>query len=117
MNDPRVVLPDLVRKAKQADFIWELLRPGIEIHRLYGDERGGPSAAVLRYAPGAALARHGHPGYEHIFVLEGSQVDERGTYAAPCFVVNPPGSSHAVTSPDGCLVLVIWQEAVAFEQL
>lgn len=117
MNDPRVVLPDLVRKAKQADFTWEVLRPGIEIHRLYGDERGGPSAAVLRYAPGAALARHGHPGYEHIFVLEGAQVDERGTYAAPCFIVNPPGTSHSVTSPGGCLVLVIWQEAVAFEPL
>ncbi|MDB4979250.1 MAG: hypothetical protein JWM82_2 [Myxococcales bacterium] len=117
MNDPRVVLPDLVQKAKQPDFTWELLRPGIEIHRLYGDDRGGPSAAVLRYAPGAALARHGHRGYEHIFVLEGSQIDERGTYAAPCFIVNPPGSSHAVTSPDGCLVLVIWQEPVAFEPL
>ena len=31
-------------------------------------------------------------------------------YAAPCFIVNPPGSDHGVTSPGGCLVLVVWQE-------
>jgi anti-sigma factor ChrR (cupin superfamily) len=114
MNASRLVLPDLVQRAKQPDFPWQPMRPGIEIHRLYGGE-SGPSAALLRYAPGAALPRHGHPGHEHIFVLEGSQVDDGGTYAAPCFVVNPPGSSHAVTSPGGCLVLVIWQEAVQFE--
>jgi anti-sigma factor ChrR (cupin superfamily) len=115
MNDPRLVFPDLVRQAKQADFKWELLRPGIEIHRLYGDADRGPSAAVLRYAPGATLARHGHAGYEHIFVLEGAQADEHGTYPAPSFVVNAPGSSHDVASPGGCLVLVIWQEPVVFE--
>jgi anti-sigma factor ChrR (cupin superfamily) len=90
------------------------MRPGVEMHRLYGDEGGGPSAALLRYAPGASVPRHGHPGHEHVFVLEGSQVDDHGTYAAPCFVVNPPGSSHAVRSPDGCLVLVIWTQPVVF---
>jgi anti-sigma factor ChrR (cupin superfamily) len=115
MNDPRVVLPDLVHRAKQPDFSWKPMRPGIDIHRLYGDGEGeGPSAALLRYAPGAMLPRHEHPGYEHIFVLEGAQVDDRGTYAAPCFIVNPPGSDHAVESPGGCLVLVVWQEPVVF---
>ena len=115
MNVPRLVLPDLVHLAKQPDFSWDSLRPGIQIHRLYGDEHGGPSAAILRYAPGATLARHEHTGYEHIFVLEGAQVDDRGTYDAPCFIVNPPGSEHSVASPAGCLVLVIWQEPVVFK--
>src|SRR5436190_17082932 len=114
MNVSRLVLPDLVQRSKQPDVSWQSLRPGIEIHRLYGDPDGGPSAALLRYAPGASLPRHEHPGYEHIFVLEGAQTDEHGTYAAPCFVVNPPGTGHGVTSAGGCLVLVIWQEAVVF---
>jgi anti-sigma factor ChrR (cupin superfamily) len=114
MNVSRLVFPDLVQRAKQPDFSWQLLRPGIEIHRLYGDPDAGSSAAILRYAPGASLPRHEHPGHEHIFVLEGAQVDEHGTYAAPCFVVNAPGSSHAVTSPGGCLVLVVWNEPVVF---
>ena len=38
MNDPRLVLPDLVRQSKQADFTWESLRPGIEMHRIYGTD-------------------------------------------------------------------------------
>ena len=114
MNDPRVVLPDLLHRAKQPDFSWNVMRPGIEIHRIYGDGNGGPSAALLRYAPGATLPRHEHTGYEHIFVLEGAQIDARGAYAAPCFIVNPPGSDHSVESPGGCLVLVIWLEPVVF---
>jgi anti-sigma factor ChrR (cupin superfamily) len=116
MNETRLVIPDLISRAKSPDFPWTALRPGVEIHRIYADGPEGPSAALLRYAPGATLAHHSHPGYEHITILEGSQVDERGTYAAPCFIVNPPGSSHAVTSPHGCLVLVVWQHPVVFDR-
>jgi anti-sigma factor ChrR (cupin superfamily) len=114
MNEPRLVLRDIARQSKRPDFAWEPMRAGIEIHRIYGELHDGPSAALLRYAPGASLPHHSHPGYEHITILEGSQVDQHGTYSAPCFIVNPPGSSHAVTSPEGCLALVIWQEPVAF---
>ena len=91
------------------------MRPGIELHRIYGEGTSGPSAALLRYAPGATLPHHRHPGYEHITILEGSQADEHGVYRAPCFIVNPPGSSHDVHSPDGCLVLVVWNEPVVFQ--
>jgi anti-sigma factor ChrR (cupin superfamily) len=111
----RIVLPDLVARAKHPEFPWTHMRPGIDMHRLYGDGQSGPSAALLRYAPGATLPRHTHPGHEHIIILEGSQADDHGTYRAPCFIVNPPGSSHAVRSPDGCLVLVVWQEPVRFD--
>jgi anti-sigma factor ChrR (cupin superfamily) len=114
VNGRRVVLPDLVSRAKEPDFPWIRLRPGIDMHRIYGDGITGPSAALLRYAPGATLSHHAHPGYEHITIFEGSQIDEHGTYRAPCFVVNPPGSSHGVSSPDGCLALVVWQEPVVF---
>jgi anti-sigma factor ChrR (cupin superfamily) len=115
VNDRRIVLPDLVARAKEPDFPWTKIRPGVEMHRIYGDGKSGPSAALLRYAPGATLPHHQHPGYEHITILEGTQVDRSGVYRAPCFIVNPPGSSHDVASPTGCLVLVVWQEAVVFE--
>lgn len=112
MNAPRFVLSDLLERARHADF--QPMRPGIEIHKLHGVEGEGPTCALLRYAPGAILPRHEHPGYEHIFVLEGTQADEHGSYTAPCFIVNPPGSAHDVRSPEGCLVLVIWQHPVRF---
>ena len=114
MNERRIVLHDLVARAKEPDFPWIKMRPGIEIHRIYGDGHAGPSAALLRYAPGATLPHHQHPGHEHITILEGSQSDEHGVYRAPSFIVNPPGSSHDVHSPDGCMVLVVWNEPVVF---
>jgi anti-sigma factor ChrR (cupin superfamily) len=109
-------LHQLVARAKEPDFPWIKMRPGVDIHRIYGDGQSGPSAALLRYAPGATLPHHRHTGYEHLTILEGSQVDQFGVYAAPCFIVNPPDSSHDVCSPDGCLVLVVWQEPVVFER-
>jgi len=46
--------------------------------------------------------------------LEGSQVDERGRYGRGTVVVNPPGSEHAVASPEGCVVFVTWELPVEF---
>jgi anti-sigma factor ChrR (cupin superfamily) len=94
---------------------WQPLRPGVEIHRLYGAEHEGPSAALLRYRPGAEVPWHVHTGAEHILVLSGSQEDHRGRYGAGSFVVNQPGTRHRVVSPDGCLVLVVWERPVRFE--
>jgi len=93
---------------------WQPLRPGVDIHRFYGAEDEGPSAALLRYVPGAEVPCHVHTGVEHIFVLAGSQQDDRGSYGPGSFVVNLPGSRHRVASPDGCLVLVIWERPVQF---
>ena len=65
-------------------------------------------------APGAEVPAHRHEGHEYIYVLEGEQGDERGTYCAGSFVVNEPGAVHRVVSPTGCVVLIIWQRPVVF---
>ncbi len=112
-----IVVADLRRVVAEADLLpWLPFRAGIEIHTLYdsGDPQG-PSSALLRYAPGASVPRHTHVGYEHIYVLAGSQEDERGQYATGAFVINLPGSAHAVRSPGGCLVLAVWEKPVRFD--
>ncbi len=86
----------------------------MEIARIYEDAHTGASAALLRYRAGSRVPAHRHLGYEHVLVLEGEQRDEQGRYAKGSFVVNLPGSQHAVWSPDGCLVLVIWERPVEF---
>ncbi len=97
------------------DLAWQTFRPGVEIVPLYGGEGDeGPAAALLRYAPGASVPPHEHGGYEHVYVLAGAQEDERGRYPAGSFVVNPPGSAHAVRSPEGCLALLVWERPVRF---
>jgi anti-sigma factor ChrR (cupin superfamily) len=108
------VIPDLAERARRGDFVWQPYLPGIEIHRIYGDEQSGPSAILLRYQPGARAPRHMHPGYEHIYVLSGEQADERGVYGVGTFVVNAPGSRHDVRSDPGCVVLVVKEQPVVF---
>jgi anti-sigma factor ChrR (cupin superfamily) len=93
---------------------WKTLRDGVDICRLYGESRAGPSAAFLRYAPNAYVPLHEHDGAEHVFVLSGSQEDESGVYPAGTMVVNPPGSRHTVRAPEGCLVLILWERPVIF---
>jgi anti-sigma factor ChrR (cupin superfamily) len=109
----REFLDDLLARVGRGDVAWEVFRPGVEIHRLWGDPAGA-SAALLRYAPGASVPRHEHQGVEHIHVLTGAQRDDRGSYSAGAHVVNPPGSDHAVESPEGCVVLAVWEQPNKF---
>jgi anti-sigma factor ChrR (cupin superfamily) len=95
---------------------WEPLREGVEIHRIYGGGADDPAAALLRYRPGAEVPWHLHAGVEHILVLAGTQEDGRGRYGPGTLVVNPAGTSHSVRSPEGCLVLAIWERPVRFPQ-
>jgi anti-sigma factor ChrR (cupin superfamily) len=89
------------------------LRPGVDIHVLH-ESPDGARAAILRYAPGAVVPEHRHQGLEYIYVLEGEQADERGTYGAGTFVINEPGATHRVVSEQGCVVLIVWQRPVVF---
>jgi len=115
MTSP-LVIPDIWSLVDRADtLLWQPFRPGVEIYRLYGDSEG-PSAALLRYVPGAQVPHHDHTGYEHIFVLSGSQRDRHQTYPAGSLVINAPGTDHAVASDEGCLVLVIWERPVAIRE-
>jgi anti-sigma factor ChrR (cupin superfamily) len=96
---------------------WKPFRAGIGIVRIYGTPHQGPSAALLRYAPGARLPHHSHTGYEHIIVLSGSQVDENGRHNEGAVIINPPGSGHSVSNERGCVVLAIWEHPVVFSEI
>ena len=87
---------------------------GVEIHRLYGDGRSGPTAALLRFQPGGRVRLHEHVGFEHILVLSGSQVDENCRAETGMLLINPPGTSHSILSETGCIVLAIYEKPVRF---
>lgn len=81
--------------------------PGVErrpLERFAAES--GRATSIVRYAPGSQFRSHQHPGGEEILVLEGVFVDEHGAYPAGYWLKNPPGSSHAPSSPGGCLLLV-----------
>ena len=110
----QLILADLLQAATDGTLRWERMREGIEIARLYARPDGGPSAALLRYMPGARLQRHEHTGFEHIFVLAGSQVDDSGEHHAGALLIHGPGTSHTISSKHGCLVLAVWERPVRF---
>lgn len=73
----------------------------IPLHR-----RGDESVALVRFAPGARLPHDPHPGGEEVFVVEGVLSDESGDYPAGTWLREPPGSSHAPFSREGCVIYV-----------
>jgi anti-sigma factor ChrR (cupin superfamily) len=90
-------------------------RVGVEIIPLYDTrdaEADGAAAAIVRYLPGAVVPRHVHGGYEFIFVLEGTLVNDTGAHRRGTLEVYPPGSSHRLESPEGCVFLVVWDKPV-----
>ena len=108
-----IVIDNLLGEATDGSLEWEPFHPGVEIHVLYGEMSSGPCSALLRYAPGATLTRHWHVGWENILVLSGSQSDENGEHSAGSLLIHPPGSSHLVRSPKGCIVLAWWEQPVS----
>ena len=70
------------------------------------EKESGHTTSVVKYEAGASFTQHSHPLGEEIFVLEGIFSDENGDYPAGTYLRNPPGSSHAPFSKDGCKLFV-----------
>ena len=92
--------------------------PAEGVNRAYlerdGEERGRATSFVA-YAKGASFPSHTHDLGEEFFVLEGCFEDEQGSYAAGTYVRNPPGSSHAPRSTEGCLLFVKLRYAALYD--
>lgn len=118
VNDgQRIILHDLFKAGGDfANIDWQPFYEGVEIYWLYSGGEGLASAALLRYLPGAQVPHHRHVGFEHIIVLSGTQADHRGEYSAGTLLINRPGSGHAVSSQDGCIVLAIWEKPVDVQE-
>jgi anti-sigma factor ChrR (cupin superfamily) len=81
--------------------------PGVD--RLMLDRIGDEVAratSFVRFAPGIAFPRHMHGGGEEIYVIEGAFEDENGVHGAGLYIRNPIGSTHAPSSPKGCMLFV-----------
>ncbi|HEX2584858.1 MAG TPA: cupin domain-containing protein [Steroidobacteraceae bacterium] len=83
--------------------------PASGVQRKMIERAGGEVAlatSIVRYAPGSRFDSHIHERGEEFFVLEGTFSDEHGSYPAGTYVRNPPGSSHAPFSTNGCTIFV-----------
>jgi anti-sigma factor ChrR (cupin superfamily) len=69
-------------------------------------KESGHVTSVVKYEAGTSFSAHTHPLGEEIFVLTGVFSDENGDYPAGTYLRNPPGSSHAPFSKEGCTIFV-----------
>jgi anti-sigma factor ChrR (cupin superfamily) len=103
------------RHVRVADLPWQNTRfAGCEVKTLLVDRTTGMLTALIRMAPGATLPDHEHVGIEQTYVLEGRLVDKEGPEAGlevgpGEFVWRPAGSRHVAFSPEGGLMLAIFQ--------
>lgn len=70
----------------------------------------GHATSIVRYDAGSFFRAHAHPKGEEILVLDGVFSDETGDYGPGSYLRNPPGSSHAPFSRDGCTLFVKLQQ-------
>lgn len=87
---------------------------GVEMKILIEEPETGLMTALVRFAPGAKLPPHEHVGIEQSYLLEGSLEDPEGVTTAGNFVWRPAGSRHVAWSPNGALVLAIYQRPNVF---
>jgi quercetin dioxygenase-like cupin family protein len=88
-----------VRAVVESDPIDWVASPATGVWRKPLDRAGGESGratSIVCYDPGARFPPHAHPEGEEIFVLDGVFGDEQGDYPAGTFLLNPPGSCHAL---------------------
>lgn len=79
---------------------------GVSFKKLEFEPPAGRSTVLLRFEPGARYGAHAHPAGEQYFVLEGSLEDGGQRWEAGAYVHHPPGSRHAPSSAEGCLLFV-----------
>ena len=107
--------PKASRSVHVDELPWEKTRfPGCEVKTLFIDRENGIVTALVRMEPGAVLPDHEHVLVEQTYVLEGKLVDKEGPDAglevgAGDFVWRPAGSRHTAWTPEGGLMLAIFQ--------
>jgi len=92
------------------DMPWEDTRfDGVKAKTLVIDKPSGMVTVLLKMEPGAVLPDHEHVLIEQTFVIEGALVCGEGVCTAGNFVWRPAGSRHAAGTPNGGLMLAIFQ--------
>ena len=97
------------------DMPWEPVKfPGVSVKTLLLDKESGLLTVLLKMDPGAELPDHEHVLLEQTYVLEGRLVDkdgpESGLSVGPGeFVWRPAGSRHSAWTPEGGLMIAMFQ--------
>ena len=107
---------------RPAEMEWRQTRfPGCEVKGLLLDKATGLVTALMRLAPGAVLPDHEHVKIEQTWMLEGRLVDKEGPAEGLAvgpgeFVWREAGSRHVAWTPEGGLMIAIFQVPNKFHE-
>ena len=107
--------PKASRAVHIDDLPWEKTRfEGCEVKTLLVDRDSGLVTVLLKMQPGAVLPDHEHVLIEQTYMIEGRLVDKEGPEAGLAvgpgdFVWRPAGSRHSAWTPEGGLMLAVFQ--------
>lgn len=102
--------PMATRFVDTASLPWEQTKfPGVEIKTLLLDKKSGLVTVLLRMEPGAQLPDHEHVLIEQTYVIEGRLVCGEGEITAGNYSWRPAGSRHSAGTPEGGLMLAMFQ--------
>jgi anti-sigma factor ChrR (cupin superfamily) len=82
---------------------------GVEAKTLLLERSSGLLTVLLKMAPGAKLPDHEHVMIEQTWMLEGRLVCGEGECTPGNFVWRPAGSRHEAWTPEGGLMLAMFQ--------
>jgi len=100
---------------RPAEMEWQKTSfPGCEAKPLYFDPKTGIATLLMKFEPGAVLPDHEHVLVEQTYVISGKLVDKEGaaeglTVGPGEFVWREPGSRHAAWTPEGGLMVAMFQ--------
>jgi quercetin dioxygenase-like cupin family protein len=100
---------------RNGQFTWKpYVQPGrsaVDVQWLYTAAEtgaGGAEAYVAHFHPGSHGDLHEHLGFETLLILDGELHDDNGgRYPAGTLFVVKPGSVHQVSTPSGCIAIVM----------
>lgn len=111
---PATLVPVLGADLDSLD--WQPLRPGVDHHVIRLSSAATGDLRLVRLAPGAALAEHGHLGEELTLVLRGAYRDGEAVFRTGDFSDLDDETRHqpAATADGECILLIASEEPPEF---
>lgn len=98
-----VDLKDLTTNTSKYQFF--TFRPNLEKLILSGTAESKHISILWYTIPNGSVGLHYHSMTESVYVVKGTQTDDKGVYPTGSLYFNPPGSGHKITNSTGFFIL------------
>ena len=98
---------ELIGYADSKEMEWQEFRPGSRRKILHEDIRSGQLTMLVQWDPGYRMAGVEHHYDEHLYILEGTFVDQNCESGPGTYIFNKVGSEHQGYTVVGCTFIEI----------